>query len=113
MHLVRDLLDKQLVDMENYRIGKIDGLVMEFESGSQPRMTALEVGCNVVGQRLTSSLGRSGKAAQKRSLQILWSDVDDIGVSVKVRVDRKTIPLERWQQWLRTAIVGRMPGGRG
>ena len=40
MDLVRDVLDKQLVDRSSDRLGKVDGLVVSFAAGEQARVNA-------------------------------------------------------------------------
>ena len=37
MHIVRDLLDKELIDVNWQHMGRIDGLGMELRDGEQPR----------------------------------------------------------------------------
>src|ERR1051325_11639479 len=43
-HVVRDILDKQLVDRRQRRIGKVDGLVLEAREGEPLRLAFIEVG---------------------------------------------------------------------
>ena len=111
MHLVRDLLDKQLVDKSDHRIGKIDGLVVELKRGEQPEVVALELGRGVVSDRLIASLVPRKGRRRSRSFRIHWWDVVEVDVSVKVDVDRSQVPVERWQQWLRDNVLSHIPGG--
>ncbi len=37
LHLVRDVLDKQLVDREGRPFGKVDGIVLEVRDGAALR----------------------------------------------------------------------------
>ena len=46
--LVRDLLDKQLVDRRHEPMGRVDGVVLTFADGEQPRVTSLESGMSGV-----------------------------------------------------------------
>ena len=39
MHLVRDLLDKRVVDRDGVPVGRVDGLLMEVREGEPPRMS--------------------------------------------------------------------------
>ena len=44
MELIRDILDKQLVDRRETKVGKVDGLVVELREGEPPRIVFIEIG---------------------------------------------------------------------
>ena len=52
MDLVRDVLDKKLIDREDCEMGRVDGLVMQFGEDSQPRITHIEIGGKTLWMRL-------------------------------------------------------------
>jgi hypothetical protein len=58
VHLVRDLLDKALIDRNGREMGRCDRIVLEVVRGSAPRVAAIEVGASALGQRLGRSCGR-------------------------------------------------------
>ena len=58
MHLVRDLLDKAVIDRNGREMGRADRVVLEVRRGSPPRVAAIEVGASALGQRLGPSWGR-------------------------------------------------------
>jgi sporulation protein YlmC with PRC-barrel domain len=51
MDLIRDVLDKQIVDRTGDRLGKVDGLVLTLTDGGRPRVTAIEVGPTILARR--------------------------------------------------------------
>ena len=117
MNLIRDCLDKQLVDRNDCNIGKCDGIVMTLESGRQPEITHIEIGavtqaCRIhprFGRWLEALVRRWGEAGQD-PFRVPWPKVVVTGVTVTVGVDGEKTPAMAWEQWLRRNIVGRIPG---
>jgi hypothetical protein len=58
MDLIRDCLDKQLVDKHGKPMGRVDGLVVEWATGQQPRVAAVEVGAVTQWRRVHPRLGQ-------------------------------------------------------
>jgi sporulation protein YlmC with PRC-barrel domain len=118
MQLLRDILDKQVVDREQVKIGKVDGLVAELRRGKPPRVVAVELGSIALSRRLGARPGRwtaqlaaklSGKR-QARPHRIEWNKVRDIGVDIEFDIDVRRTKIFAWQDWLRDHVVGRIPG---
>jgi sporulation protein YlmC with PRC-barrel domain len=57
VHLVRDLLDKEIVDRHGRVMGRVDRVILETGSGSL-RVAAIEVGAPALADRLNHVLGR-------------------------------------------------------
>jgi sporulation protein YlmC with PRC-barrel domain len=118
MELVRDILDKQLVDREQVKIGKVDGIVIELRRGRAPRVAFLEVGSVALARRLgprlerwVSTLGqRLGGKQHSRAFRIPWKKVRDIGVDIEVDLDVEKTPIFDWQDWLRRRVISHVPG---
>jgi sporulation protein YlmC with PRC-barrel domain len=104
MHLVRDLLDKQLVDGGENKIGKVDGLVIEVRDGGPPRIAAIETGAGVVLERL-------GWRTTRHRYRVAFEKVIDVGVDVTLNVDPQQMPVVQWQDWLRRHVLRWIPGG--
>jgi sporulation protein YlmC with PRC-barrel domain len=122
MHLVRDLLDKRVVDRDGVPVGRVDGLLMEVREGEPPRIAALEVGLEALGHRLAPWLGRLVAAVRGVAglpavpgPEIPFARVRDIDIDVVVDVDHRETASWVAERWLRTNIVARMPwsGSRG
>lgn len=93
MDLVRDVLDKQVIDRNGRPMGRVDGIVLELRDGAPPRVDALAIGPAVLGERLHPAIGRWVKAVESvcgvaggRPLEIAPSEVTLAGD--QVRVDR-------------------------
>jgi sporulation protein YlmC with PRC-barrel domain len=92
MDLVRDLLDKKVVDRHGREMGRVDSIVLDA-GGGQPRIVALEIGPAVVAQRLHPIFGRWISALehacgvdQDRPLRIPFTDV--LTIHDQIKVDR-------------------------
>jgi len=117
MDLVRDCLDKQLVDRNGHNMGRVDGVVLQLEKGKQPIVAFVEVGPVCQAERLHRSLGRVAKAisrrvgvAQQDPFRIPWSKLVAAGIEVIADVDAEETPALAWELWLRKKIIGRIPG---
>lgn len=104
MHLVADVLDKQIVDAKKVKLGKVDGLVIVMREGKPPRVAYIESGTAVLARRL----GLHVRA--KPGCRIPWSKVTNVDIEVTVDVDEH--PLLAWEEWLREHVVGRIPFSR-
>jgi sporulation protein YlmC with PRC-barrel domain len=118
MLLLRDVLDKQLLDAKGVKIGRVDGLVLAFSPGVQPRVAFLELGPETLARRLrsswTSALLRIGAIAAGRApeqpFRIPWDKITDIGNDIEVAVEAEATPLASWHRRLRSQLLSRIPG---
>ena len=91
MDLVRDLLDKEVVDRHGREMGRVDSIVVELRDGAPPRVTAIELGPAVLAFRIHPSFGRWMAALEHalridegRPLRIAFSEILDVHDHVKV-----------------------------
>ncbi|AZO18815.1 hypothetical protein EJ069_31750 [Mesorhizobium sp. M2A.F.Ca.ET.043.05.1.1] len=118
MQLLRDILDKQVVDREQVKIGKVDSIVAELKPGKPPRVSAVELGSIALARRLGSTpaswtaklAARLSGKQQARPHRIAWNKVRDIGVDIEFDIDVRRTRIFAWQDWLREHVVGRIPG---
>ncbi|WP_136620827.1 MULTISPECIES: hypothetical protein [Mesorhizobium] len=118
MDLLRDLLDKQVVDRKQVKIGKVDGLVAELRPDKPPRIVAIELGAITLARRLGARPGRwmawlaarLGGERHAEPHRIAWKKVRDIDVDIKVDIDVRRTAIFDWQDWLRDHVIGRIPG---
>jgi hypothetical protein len=119
--LVRDILDKLVLDRGGVPMGRVDGVVLDVREGQPPVVAHLETGPQVLGHRLHPVLGRWVAAAElalglggERPVRIPFSRVRDLGVEVRVDLDYRETGAAAVEHWLRRRLVGRLPGsGRG
>jgi sporulation protein YlmC with PRC-barrel domain len=118
MDLIRDLLDNQIVDRHQHKMGKVDGIVVELRDEQPPRLSYLEVGMPVLARRIHPQLARWVAALQekwgaKRSepVQIPMSLVRDVGIDVEIDATADQTQAMDYEQWLRKEVIQRIPGG--
>jgi sporulation protein YlmC with PRC-barrel domain len=116
MDLVRDVLDKLVLDRNRREMGRVDGIVLERRKGMAPRVVALQIGPAVLGHRLHPTLGRWIAAveqalgiAEGRPVRIPFSHVQDVGIQVKLDLAIGETAVGAAEQRLR-AVVARLPG---
>jgi hypothetical protein len=119
--IMRDLLDKQLVDSDETKMGRADGIVLEVDGNKQPRIDHLELGFVVLARRLGPRAEKWFTAMRKRwsvrksARQIVpWSKVADV-TDIEIKLDLKAMetPAFDWERWLRDRIVAKIPGSGG
>src|SRR5712671_3181183 len=118
MDLVRDVLDKKLIDREDCEMGRVDGLLMQLGKDSQPRITHIEIGGKTLWTRLHPASARLAvKLAKlwgpKRDgpVRIPWSRVMTTGKQIKLDVEAKETGAIDWEIWIARHIIERIPGG--
>lgn len=119
MDVIRDVLDNQLVDRNQRKMGKVDGIVMECKDGQPPRLASIEVGLPTLARRLHPRLERwvaalesKWGAKQGESFRIPWSKVRDVGIDVEVDLEAEATPALGYEQWLRDHVIERIPGAK-
>ena|SRR5689334_16266865 len=118
MHLIKDVLDNQVVDQQDRKMGKVDGIVIEWRADGPPRLLYIEIGPAPLAARLHPRLGawvaarlRRFGPARGEPARIPWASVQDTGINVKLNRDADTTTALAWENWLREHIVRRIPGG--
>ncbi len=114
--LVRDVLDKALLDRKGDPMGRADGLVIVYEDGKQPRVAYIEAGITVLAARLSRRIGRCVRLMAQRwglrrgqPTRIRWKQVKRIGIELKVDVDGDQTPALAWEHWLRKKAIPKLP----
>lgn len=116
-HLVRDVLDSQLLDRHDLEMGKVDGIVLELRAGGAPRVAAIETGLVPLARRFGLSLARRVERViverglpVNPDLRIPWAKVKREGIEIRADVDAETSPAYACERWLRDRVIGRIPG---
>jgi sporulation protein YlmC with PRC-barrel domain len=117
MHLVRDVLDKKLMDRNDEEVGRVDGLVMQFGESTQPRISHIEIGGTTLGarlhpvfERLASRMGQAWGPKRKEPVRIPWSRVKTAGREIKLDVEGKETGAVAWELWIARHIIEHIPG---
>ncbi len=114
MHLGRDVLDKEILDCEGFKGGKVDDLLLELRAGEPPVVRAILTQHGALARLLGSTLARLSTWLRARVLamgpevapvEIGWDHVTRIDVAVHLDLDRKRADLLRsaeavWERWI-------------
>jgi hypothetical protein len=116
IEIARDLLDTQLVDADETKMGRIDGIVLSIDGDGPPRIDHFELGFAVLARRLHPRVEQWLQALRRWSVRrsarqvIPWSSVIDINSHhVKVDVKFMDTPAADWERAARK-VVSKMPG---
>jgi sporulation protein YlmC with PRC-barrel domain len=117
MDLVRDVLDKQLIDREGGPMGRADGLVMHYGVKSQPRITHIEIGGTALSARLPPPLKQVWRRFAQiwgprrvKPVRIPWSRVQTIGRDIKLDVAAAESNALAWEVWIARHVIEHIPG---
>ena len=93
MDLVRDVLDKRVVDRNGRDLGRVDSIVLQMRDNAPPRLAGIELGPGVLAHRIHPQLGRFAAAARylftgamAGPLRINVGDLLDIADPIKADV---------------------------
>jgi hypothetical protein len=119
--LIREVLDRQIIDRTGTEMGRVDGIVLRVEEGVPPRVDHFELGFVVLARRLHPFAEKMLNALRRRfrvretAVQIVpWDVVGEINQEhVKLDIDAYDTPAFAWERWLRENIVSHLPGGGG
>jgi sporulation protein YlmC with PRC-barrel domain len=114
MDLVRDLLDKKLVDRNGRDMGRVDSIILRVNAADRPSVVALELGPAVLAARVRPSFGRWIAAleygfgiSEGRPVRIPVRDILHVHDHVKIDVAFGESPaaaveqrLRRWVAWI-------------
>jgi sporulation protein YlmC with PRC-barrel domain len=108
LDLVRQVLDRQIVDANHLNCGKVDDI--EISLKGKPRITAILVGNGAASNRLPQ-LARyiSRVFFGRRVVKIPWSEVSVITENIKLASDAKVYGLDERKGWTYN-IVEKLPG---
>src|SRR5438034_6420353 len=96
MKLLRDVLDKHLIDREDCEMGRVSGLIMHVGETSQPRITHIVIGGETLWMRIHPMLARFAKRLGQMwgpkhngPVKIPWSRVETVGKDIKLDLRAK------------------------
>jgi hypothetical protein len=119
MDLIREVLDNQLVDRHQCKMGRADGIVAELRDNQPPRLAYIEVGLPVAAHRFypplaqwVAALQRRWGAKQSKPLRIPWSAILDVGIDIDVDLDAENTAALAYELWLREHVIEHIPGGQ-
>ena len=117
MDVVRDVLDKAVVDRNGHEMGRVDGIILEQDAGP-PRLAAILIGPAVLGSRLHPVLGRLVSALERRlgldtgrPVRIDFADVKEIDRKITLGLAIGETAVETIEKRVRAWVL-KLPGSR-
>jgi hypothetical protein len=119
IELARDVLDKQVIDRDGTKVGRVDGLVLVLDDDGRPRVDHMQLGFVVLARRVHPRLEtwlekiRERCSVRKVARQVIqWEKVTELTTGhIKVDLLARETPAFDWERWLRDKIVMHLPGG--
>jgi sporulation protein YlmC with PRC-barrel domain len=118
IQISRELLDRQLVDLDGRLVGKVDDVEFALDADGMPYLRTLLSGPGALGQRVGGRLGRMLVLAAERfvtdrpvaPLRIPYALVDRVDSAVWLRVRAEELAAPPVEEWLRRNLIDRIPG---
>ena len=120
VHLYHDVIDAQLVDRHQEKIGRVDELLLELEDGKPPRVATIVIG----GAARARRVGRwmvachravhalFGQRAEHES-RVPFDAVRCIADTIQLDVEADSLDSMHLERWLATHVIRRIPGASG
>ena len=116
MDLVRDLLDKKVVDRNGREMGRVDGVLLEARGAAPLRVAAIEIGSATLFGRVAPFLGRWAAGLERalgvdagRPIRIPFDDVLSVAEHVRVDLAAGETAAVAVERRLRR-VIGSIPG---
>ena len=120
VYLAHDVLDAQLVDHRQEKVGRVDALLLELEDGRPPRVATIVIGGAARAQRvgrwfvaLRRALRWLLRQRAEHVSRIPFDKVRRIGDTIELDVDERSLESEHLEQWLKEHVICRIPGAAG
>jgi len=121
MHLAREVLDKEILDGDGFKGGKVDDLLLELRAGEPPVVRAIITQQGALARVLGHRPARLnawlrawalGQGPDVTPVEIGWAHVTRIDVTVHIDLSRTDAGLLRgdtdiWERW-----ISRLPWAR-
>ena len=119
IHIVRDILDKKLIDSEKCEVGRVDGIVLELPEGRPPRMVRLEIGGEILASRVarwlvapTRWIAEHFGPRRSAIIGIEWKRVERMGRDLHISIKADDTEALAWEHWLAENFISKIPGGK-
>jgi sporulation protein YlmC with PRC-barrel domain len=117
IHLVRDCLDKQVIDIDGRKIGRVDGIVIDPTGPGRPRVYEIEIGASTLARQLPWPFSSWFVAIIRRLsgssdvvTTVPWKKIQIERNEVNVAIDGDKTAARGLEHWTRKHIVERIPG---
>ena len=120
LQLAHDVIDSQLVDRHQEKIGRVDELLLELEEGKPPRVATIVIGGRARARRVGGwmvALHRAVHALlghrEEHESRIPFDAVRCIADTIELDVEAKELESMHLERWLGERVICRIPGAGG
>ena len=120
LRLFHDVIDAQLVDRHQEKIGRVDELLLELEEGKPPRVATIVIGGAARARRVGRWMVACHRAVhalfgqrEEHKSRVQFEAVRCIADTIEVDVEADALDSMHLEQWLATHIICRIPGASG
>ena len=107
------LLDRQVLDVDGVPVCTVDDLEVHGVDGAdQPDGTQTAVVTSLLSGAVLATRIFGGRPPSSRWHRIRWTHVADVGTTVALGVRGDDLDVTWTERWVRTHVIGRLPGGR-
>jgi len=114
------VIDTQLVDRHQQKIGRIDELLLELEEGKPPRVATIVIGGAARARRVGRWMVACRRAVhalfgqrEEHESRVPFEKVRCIADTIELDVEGNALPSTSLERWLATHVIGRITGGSG
>ena len=119
MFLFRHVMDKELVDREGFKAGKVDDIVLELRPGELPVVRGILTSHGALIPLLPRPVRRLVTWLEQHILgidaiepsEVAWEHVSSIDVAVHLDVEREEAGLMHTEQRIWRRLIRPLPGG--
>jgi len=116
--VVRDVLDKSVIDRNGREMGRVDGILIEQQPNQPAHLRAVLIGPAALGDRLHPAVGRLVRRIEKRlgvdegrPVRVPFADIHQIETKIRLRLTISDTAVAAVEQRLRSWLL-RLPGSR-
>ena len=120
LHLSHDVIDAQLVDRHQEKIGRVDELMLELEDGKPPRVATIVIGGAARARRVGRWMLACHRAlhalfgrGEEHESRVPFEAVRCIADTIELDVEADALDSMHLERWLATHIICRIPGASG
>ena len=120
VHLSRNVIDTQLVDRHQQKIGRIDELLIELEDGKPPRVATIVIGGAARARRVGRWMLACHRAVhrlfgqrEEHASHVPFGAVRCIADTIELDVEGDTLESMHLEHWLATHVICPIPGASG
>ena len=120
LHLSHDVIDSQLVDRRQEKIGRVDELLLELEEGKPPRVATIVIGGAARARRAGGWMLACHRAVhalfgqrEEHESRVPFDAVRSIADTIQLDVEGDSLDSMHLERWLATHVICRIPGASG